>query len=191
MRNSAAIVHCLLSTNINFPVGESLKSVVDGFFTKWSVPQCAGTIGSSHIANKPPLLNHTDYYNCKGWYSILFQAVVDHNYLFRDICVGWPGSVHDARVYANSKLYQNAIQGKILNGNKRKIANVDVPVYLIGDSAYPLSTFFMKPFDYNITQLQDIKQYNYRVSRARIVTENAFGQLKARWRRLSKQNDVC
>ena len=36
---------------------------------------------------------------------------------------------HDARVYANSKLYQNAIQGKILNGNKRKIANVDVPVF--------------------------------------------------------------
>ena len=124
-------------------------------------------------------INHTDYYNRKGWYSILVQAVVDHNYLFRDICVGWPGSVHDARVYANSKLYQNAIQGKILNGNKREIANVDVPVYLIGDSAYPLSTFLMKPFDYNITQLQDIKQYNYRVSRARIVTKNAFGRLKA------------
>ena len=175
---TAAIVHCLLSTYINFPVGKSLKSVVDGFFTKWSVPQCAGAIDGSHIAIKPPL-NHTDYYNRKGWYSILVQAVVDHNYLFRDICVGWPGSVHDARVYANSKLYQNAIQGKILNGNKREIANVDVPVYLIGDSAYPLSTFLMKPFDYNITQLQDIKQYNYRVSRARIVTENAFGRLKA------------
>ena len=28
---TAAIVHCLLSTYINFPVGESLKSVVDGF----------------------------------------------------------------------------------------------------------------------------------------------------------------
>ena len=77
-----------------------------------------------------------------------------------------------------------------MNGNKRKIANVDVPVYLIGNSAYTLSTFLMKPFDYNITQLQDVKQYNYRVSRARIVTENAFGRLKARWRRFSKQNDM-
>ena len=49
-----------------------------------------------------PELNHTDYYNRKGWYSILIQAIVDHQYLFRDICVGWPGSVHDAQVFANS-----------------------------------------------------------------------------------------
>ena len=26
---------------------------------------------------------------------------MDHNYIFRDIYIGWPGSVHDARVFVH------------------------------------------------------------------------------------------
>ena len=33
------------------------------------------------------------------------QALVDSNFLFHDIVVGWLGSVHDAKVFSNSQLY--------------------------------------------------------------------------------------
>ena len=91
---------------IKFPEGESLKQVVDGFDSKWGFPQCIGAIDGCHIPVSAPDLNHTDYYNRKGWYSMIVQAIVDHDYLFRDICVGWPGSVHDARVFTNSLIYK-------------------------------------------------------------------------------------
>ena len=101
-----AIVQVLSPEYIKFPTGTALTEVVEGFKEYWDIIQCAGAIDGSHIPVSPPASNHTDYYNRKGWYSILVQAVVDHRYLFRDINVGWPRSVHDARVFANSALYK-------------------------------------------------------------------------------------
>ena len=64
--------------------------------------QCAGAIDGSDIPVRAPAMNRTDYYNRKGWYSIIVQIVVDHNYLLRNVYSGWPGNMHDARVLANS-----------------------------------------------------------------------------------------
>ena len=67
------------------------------------------------------------------------QGVVDRNYLFTDIMVGWPGSVHDARVLANSQLYRKATNKDILNSNSVNILGKDVFPFLLGDSAYPMT----------------------------------------------------
>ena len=48
----------------------------------------------------------------------------------------------------------------------------------------------MKPFDFSFNMSQDTKIYNYRISHARIVVENAFSRLKAKWHHLQKQNDM-
>ena len=61
------------------------------------------------------------------------------------------------------------------------VNGIDIPVYIICGSAYPLSTFSMKPFDHNTTHSPDINYYNYRLSIVIIISENAFGQ---------KQGDV-
>ena len=186
----AAFVKVFLSRIIKFPTEEALKRTIAGFDLKWQFIQCAGAIDGCNIPVKPPSQHHTDYYNRKGWYSVILQAVVDHDYLFMDIMVGWPGSVHDARVLANSDLYQKATDKQILNSESRRILEKNIYPFLIGDSAYPLTSWIMKPFPCNSALSHSQKQFNYRLSRARIVVENAFGRLKARWRRLMKQNDM-
>ena len=185
-----AIISKLLPVYISFPTGEQLDEVVKGFKEKWGFPQCAGAIDGSHISVTPPSMNHTDYYNRKGFYSMIVQAVVDHNYLFRNICVGWPGSVHDARVFANSLLYRKVTNGQLLQGSTLRFGSHEIPTLLVGDSAYPIQSWLMKPFAHSPTLTHEQKQFNYRLCRARVVVEIAFGRLKARWRRLSKQMDI-
>ena len=58
-----------------------------------------------HIPLIAPKSAHGDYVNRKGWYSIILQAVCDHNYIITDMNVGWLGRVHDANVFRNSELY--------------------------------------------------------------------------------------
>ena len=185
-----AIVRTFQTRYIKFPTGDNLRKAIDGFKSKWQMVQCAGAIDGCHIPVRPPALNHTDYYNRKGWYSVVLQAVVDHDYLFTDIMVGWPGSVHDSRILSNSHIYYKATNKEILNTESQTILGNDMLPFLIGDSAYPLTSWLMKPFPSNSLLTNEQKTFNYRLSRARIVVENAFGHLKARWRRLLKQNDM-
>ena len=130
------IVDVLLKTYIQFPQGDKLSLVFKRFKNKWGMIQCAGSIDGCHIPVTPLASNHTDYYNRKGWYSMLVQAVVDHDYLITDICVSWPGSVHDANVLVKSTLYRRACQREILCGQNITVNGTAFPVFLVGDSAY-------------------------------------------------------
>ena len=89
-----------------FPRGENLLNVIQGYSEKWGFTMCGGAIDGTHIPILAPNESHADYVNRKGYHSIIMQAVVDHNHLYRDVVIGWPGSVHDARVLSNSKIFE-------------------------------------------------------------------------------------
>ena len=63
------------------------------------MPSVIGAIDGSHIPIKAPVLCPENYINRKGFHSVILQAVCDHRMLFTDCYAGWPGSVHDARVF--------------------------------------------------------------------------------------------
>ena len=67
-----AIVKIMLPKYISFPCHSRLKHVIDGF-RKREFPQCAGAIDGTHIPIQAPAQNATDYYNRKGWHSIIIQ----------------------------------------------------------------------------------------------------------------------
>ena len=48
----------------------------------------------------------------------------------------------------------------------------------------------MKPFSHGTGLTPQHKTFNYRISSARIVVENAYGPLKVHWHRLMKRNDM-
>ena len=184
-----AIVNILFQRYIRIPTGEAAQTVVDGFFHTWGFPQCFGAIDGSHIPILSPTDNPLDYFNRKGWHSIVLQALVDHEYKFMNTNVGWPGSVHDARILANSKVYVKGESGDLVPRGMRCINGVDMPIVILGDPAYLLLPWLMKPYPATGSVSRKQKKFNYQLSRARMVVECAFGRLKGRWRCLMKRND--
>ena len=119
------------------------------------------------------------------------QAVVDSRYLFRDVVVGWPGSVHDARVLSNSAIFKKGVDNTLFDGvESRIIQGNDVPPLILGDPAYPFLPWLMKRYPENNDTPRVQRVFNYRLSRARMTVENTFGRFKGRFKRFSKRVDM-
>ena len=88
-------------------------AIVQGFKERWGFPQCFAAIDGPHIPILTPEDNPTDYYNRKKFHSIVVQALVDYEYRFMTVYGGWPGSVHDARVLANSTVFTRGEAGTL------------------------------------------------------------------------------
>ena len=188
---SKAIVTKLKPVFLSIPKGDELIDIMKQYREKWGFPCCAGAIDGTHVPIKAPNENHTDYVNRKSYHSIVMQAVVDSRYMFRDIVVGWPGSVHDARVLSNSKLYDLANKNQLFDLNiQETILDCNIKPVILGDPAYPLLNWLMKEYPENPNTLYWQRHFNYLLSRARMTVENSFGRWKGRFRRFLKCVDM-
>ena len=120
------IVINFLPKYVKLPKDDRLKELVESFEHTKGFPQAVGAIVGTHIPIIHPEQSPADYYNRKGYYSIIMQGVVDFQGVFMDVCIGWPGKVHDARVFSNSDIYKKGIQGTLFPDWKKDISGVQV-----------------------------------------------------------------
>ena len=162
---------------------EGWKKISDLFSTRWNFHNCLGALDGKHVAMKCPKNAGSVYYNYKGFHSIILMGLVDADYKFIWVEVGSNGSAGDAQVFNSGEL-KEAIEDDTLNfPPPESIPNddKDMPYFIVGDDAFALKPWLMKPFSLRkMTRPQRI--FNYRLSRARRIVENAFGILAHRWR---------
>lgn len=154
---------------------EDLAAVTLGFAglaRNQAFSKAAGAIDICHVRIKPPSgPDGRCYLNKKLFTSIILQAVCDHEGRFLDTYVGWPGSVHDAKVLRHSPLY-------------RQTAYPPPGHFILADGGYPclqhplpLITPYKQP-----VQCVGAQRFNACHSRARSIIDLAFKMMKSRFR---------
>ena len=167
------------------PTREDWRTMAEQFEWRWNFPNCIGAIDGKHVVVQAPSNSGSLYYNYKGTYSLVLLAVVDASYLFRVVDVGGYGRTSDSGSLRNSVFGEGLRDGTLDLPPDRAISGAEqrgpLPHVFVGDEAFPLMTHLLRPFPgRNHTIVKRV--FNYRLSRARLVVECAFGILASRWR---------
>lgn len=146
------------------------NAIENGFNNRWNFPGCYGSIDGKHVTMQAPPNCGSEFWNYKGTNSIVLLAIVDHDYCFRYISVGAGGRNSDGGIFRDSQIYEKLENGLLPSDG-----------FIVGDDAFPLKPYLLKPYSHKPLEAKQ-KIFNYRLSRARRIVENAFGILASRFR---------
>ena len=155
------------------------------FEKRWNFPNGIGAVDGKRITIQQPGKSGSHYYDYKGHNSLILLAAVGPQYEILWADVGANGRVSDGTVWQKCALKQaltadgnplNLPQPKPLPGRSKP-----VPFVLTGDDAFALTKYMMKPYPQSGLDTEK-RIFNYRLSRNRRISENAFGIMANRWR---------
>lgn len=188
------IYQVLRDEYMKFPKTEyEWNHLVDNTFERWHFPNAWGAIDGKHVRLLLPADSGSNYYCYKGFHSIVLMAVVGYDYKFLYVDVGCQGRISDGGVFKATDLYADLEKSNlglpaprplpVTEGNEHWDKDyTQYPYFLVGDSAFSMTKYMMKPYDHNKSLNADQRIFNYRLSRLRRVSENAFGILVNRFR---------
>ncbi|KAM4052977.1 putative nuclease HARBI1 isoform 2-T2 [Anomaloglossus baeobatrachus] len=179
-----AIIHSLRDF-MPFPKSAvEWSQIADDFASHWQFPNCGGALDGKHIRITQPPNSGSYFYNYKGYFSIILMALVNANYEFITVDVGMNGRVSDGGLLEHTVFGQRLARSELpLPPNSVNCGNMNF--VFVGDEAFPLQTHLLRPYPQS-SLTPSRRVYNYRLSRARRVVENAFGIMSSRFRVFSK-----
>ncbi|KAG8238233.1 hypothetical protein J437_LFUL018003 [Ladona fulva] len=176
-------------SQLHLPVPDQkmFEEIAAGFQERWNFIHAIGCIDGKHIRIKCPKESGTMFYNYKHFFSIVLQAVADYRCRFIFVDVGGYGKQSDGGTFYASYLstFLENCRANLPPPSYVEGIVTDMPFVILGDDAYPLKTYLMKPYSKRFLSYEE-KVFNYRLSRARRCVECAFGIMCAKWRLLGK-----
>ncbi|XP_066590639.1 putative nuclease HARBI1 [Prorops nasuta] len=162
---------CILrNTFIRWPTLQEAESTANTIEEKYKFPKVLGFVDGTHIRIAAPKENSVAYVNRKGFHSIQLQVICNEKREFIHCYAGMPGCVHDMRVFKYSGVQQKCTE--VYFADK----------HLLGDSVYVIQKCVLTPYKNNGHLSEEEVNYNYILSRSRMIIERAIRLLKGRWR---------
>lgn len=135
------------------------------FYKMKGMPGVIGTIDCTHVPIKKPSDNDPERFrNRKNIFSVNIQVIADADLMIRDVVARWPGSVHDSRIFDNSKACELFESGRMPEG------------FLLGDQGYACRSYLITPFASEDDRSQ--AKFNAAHRRTRLSIERLFGAWK-------------
>ncbi|XP_053670264.1 uncharacterized protein LOC128720610 [Anopheles nili] len=180
-----SMVKYYMDSEIFLPDQEEILELNKAFEEKSDIPMIMGAMGRAHIPITPSLADSKNYINSKKWPSLILQAVVDNNHVFRHITCGHVGATDDSAVLGDSGLYQHFTGSELpsqnINGN-------NVKSFIVSETSYPLLPWLVH--GYVAPQTAEEETFNQHLGKARVAVDEAFERLRARFRILHKKIDI-
>lgn len=152
------------------------------FDVLWNFPHCIGAVDGKHVVITAPPRSGSTYFNYKNTHSIVLMAIANAQYKFIYIDVGCNGRIADGGVF-NKCSFAVAMKNNQLHLPK-PIAlpgrTMPVPFLLVADDAFSMKPNVLKPYSGRSLSVSQ-RVFNYRLSRARRIVENAFGIMAKRF----------
>ena len=156
------------------PDTDQMTATSERMYNKFSLPRLAYAVDGMQVRfaqaprGIPNNIPQQLFWCRKQCYAINVQLLCDDRFIL-DVVLGWPGSVHDSRIWKLS-------EAKAVIETQRRF-------FVAGDSGYPISENLMKPYSTQEAGADRRKRlFNQRLSGARtMMSECIFGALKRRW----------
>ena len=121
------------------------------------------------------------------FFPVVLQGVADYESRFIFIDIGAYGKQSDGGTFSASTLYHSLedFESTLPKPASFEGSGTEMPFVVLGDEAYPLKTYLMKPFARKDLSCEE-RVFNYSLSRAKRCVECVFGILTSKWRLLNK-----